>query len=216
MVLSFLLVLIATSAVSFLGSLQLGPVNLYVLNSVLYSGKKAAFWVAFGGVLPEFIYCALAVFAHEFIQQSILFQLVFKIIFIVILFVIGFVFLLQKAKAKANNLPFGHTDEKPVKYILKGFSLAAFNPQLLPFWLFVQIYFNSVDVLQIKSGLNKFSFILGSGLGAFVILTLLIFVVNKYKTIVLAYANNAYYFKALAILFFFIAIHQVITLLNTF
>lgn len=41
---------------SFLGSLQLGPVNLAVIQKTLNKGIKLAFFLAAGGCLPEFIY----------------------------------------------------------------------------------------------------------------------------------------------------------------
>ena len=53
-------VLLFTIIVSFLGSLQLGPVNLSVIRTTLTSSIRQAKWVAFGGVVPEIIYSFLA------------------------------------------------------------------------------------------------------------------------------------------------------------
>jgi threonine/homoserine/homoserine lactone efflux protein len=208
-----ILIFLTASLVSFIGSLQLGPVNLFVINSVLYHHKKTAFWVAVGGCLPEFIYCGLAVYANGFLQQSNLFQWIFKIVFILILIGIGFVFLLKKKgnmhfEKKSTVLP-----NKPFKEVLKGFSLAAFNPQLLPFWMFVLVYFNSIKWLQIKTIPQQISFIAGAGVGAFLLLTVLIMVVNNYKTKLLVYMNSTYFYKVLAILFFAIALQQLFSLI---
>ena len=213
--LSALLILFTSCLVSFIGSLQLGPVNLFVINSVLFSSKKAAFWVALGGSLPEFIYCGLAIYASFFLKTSELFLFGFKIMFILILIYIAVIFFFKKPKeAHFTDNSQKHIAKNPMTYFIKGFSLAALNPQLLPFWVFVQIYFNSVKLLQIKSNLHHFSFILGAGLGAFLLLMSLVLLVTKYKHKVKKYVNNKYYNKILAILFLLIAIQQLISLIN--
>ena len=93
---SIILIFCASCLVSFLGSLQLGPVNLFVINSVLFDTKRTALYVALGGCLPEFIYCGLAVYANNYLLQSDTFHFYFKLVFIIILIVIGFVFLFKK------------------------------------------------------------------------------------------------------------------------
>ena len=211
--LSALLILLVSCLVSFVGSLQLGPVNLFVINSVLFNTKKAAFWVAVGGSLPEFIYCALAIYTSSFLQTSSLFLFVFKIIFILILVCIAIVFFIKKTK-EIHFSNSNHNNETLTKNFIKGFSLAALNPQLLPFWIFVEVYFNSTKLLKIQSNLHCFSFILGAGLGAFILLISLILIVTKYKAGIAKYINHIYYNKMLAILFLLIAAQQLISLIN--
>ena len=143
---SILLIFIFSCLVSFIGSLQLGPVNLFVINSALHDSKKAAYYIAIGGCLPEFIYCALAVFANSYLLNYEWLIISFKIAFIIVLLIVGFVFYFKKQYSiiiKNDIL----AKQKPIQYILKGFSLAALNPQLLPFWVFVQVYFNSTKYL---------------------------------------------------------------------
>lgn len=200
--------------VSFIGSLQLGPVNLFVINSVLYESKKTAYYIAIGGCIPEFIYCTLAVFLNNYLLNYDWLITSLKIVFIVILFILGFVFYFKKRsgiviKNKAGVI------QKPIQHIVKGFSLAAINPQLLPFWIFVQVYFNSVEFLQIKSNLHKLVYILGSGVGALILLTFIIYIVLKNRLLILRCINNKYYYKAFSFLFIAIAGHQIWLLINT-
>lgn len=201
-------------AASFLGSLQLGPVNLFVINSVLYNNKRSAFLVAVGGSIPEFIYCSLAVYANQFLLQSSVFRIVFQIVFILTLVVIGGLFWLKKPSSVKIEGASTKAETNDPKYFIKGFSLAALNPQLLPFWMFVHVYVNSVKLLQTQSTARNFSFILGSGLGAFFFLTLLLVFIDKYKLSILNYINNRYYFKVLAFLFFAIAVQQSFSLIR--
>jgi threonine/homoserine/homoserine lactone efflux protein len=92
---------------------------------------------------------------------------------------------------------------------LKGFSLAALNPQLLPFWIYVQLQFNSVKPLRIISNLNKISFVIGAGIGSLLLLVCFIFAVTKYKETFLKYLNNKHYYKVLSLLFLILASHQI-------
>ncbi|PBQ30565.1 hypothetical protein CNR22_01855 [Sphingobacteriaceae bacterium] len=211
---SLLLIFIFSGLVSFLGSLQLGPVNLFVINSVVYQSKRTAYCVAIGGCIPEFIYCGLAVFANSYLleHKSLIFLL--KIVFIIMLILVGFIFYFKKQSPIALQNETSST-EQAIQAIFKGFSLAVLNPQLLPFWVFIQIYFNSIPFLQIKSNFEKFSYILGSGVGAFMLLAFFIHIVNKYREKVLKYMHNDYYFKALSLLFFALAGHQIWMLINS-
>jgi threonine/homoserine/homoserine lactone efflux protein len=200
--------------VSFIGSLQLGPVNLLVINSVLFDSKKTAYYIAIGGCIPEFIYCSLAVFSNNYLLNYDWLITSLKIVFIAILLTLGFVYYFKKKtdiaiKNKADVI------QKPIQLIVKGFSLAAINPQLLPFWIFVQVYFNSIEFLQIKSNLHKFVFILGAGVGAFILLTFFVYIVLKYRQLILKYIGNKYYFKVLSFMFIAIAGHQIWLLMNS-
>lgn len=179
----------------------------------MHDGKRTAFYIAIGGCIPEFIYCALAVFANNYLLEFEWLITTFKIVYIIALLIISFTFYFKKQQIIISKDE-SSAIKQPIQHILKGFSLAALNPQLLPFWMFVQVYFNSIKFLQIKSNLHKCSYILGSGVGAFILLVFFIYITLKYKQTILRYINNKYYFKALSLLFLAIAGHQIWLLLN--
>jgi threonine/homoserine/homoserine lactone efflux protein len=211
---STLLIFIFSCLVSFVGSLQLGPVNVFVINSALYQGKKIAYLVAIGGCIPEFIYCALAVYANNYLLEYDWLIFLFKLAFIIILIIVGFTFYFKKQSiltAKKQTV----FKTQPLQHIFKGFSLAILNPQLLPFWMFVQVYFNSISFLPVQSNPQKISYIFGSGVGAFILLGFFIFIVLKHREKILNYVNHKYYFKALSLLLFAIAGHQIWLLVNS-
>jgi threonine/homoserine/homoserine lactone efflux protein len=202
---------------SFAGSLQLGPVNLFVINSTLYKDNKSALAVAVGGSLPEFVYCALAVYCSKYIYKNEYLLFTFKLLFIGLLILIGLIFLFKKKPAvvvstdKKESL----TGKKIIMSGLKGFSLAILNPQLIAFWLFVYLYFNTISFLQIKTLTQTILFIFGAGIGALSLLIALIFLVNKYKAAILTRLNNTYYHKILSMIFFVIAIQQLVLILTS-
>lgn len=211
---SLILIFTASCAISFIGSLQLGPVNLFVINTVLFENKKSAFWIAAGGCIPEFIYCALAIYANSFFRHFPIFDWLFKVILVLLLIVIGFVFWFKKKHTPPINQVTNSGFKEPIQYITKGFSLAALNPQLLPFWLFVQVYFNATKYLVIKTEFHEIAFILGAGFGALLLLVLLIKIIEEYKTKLLPYIAGTAYFKVLGFLFFALALHQLFLLYN--
>lgn len=204
---SILLIFITSCLVSFIGSLQLGPVNLFVINTALYTNKKNAYFVAIGGCIPEFIYCSLAVIANNYLLEYGWLIFLLKITFIIILIIVGLTFYFRK-QTTIDVKEERTIKEEPIQNLVKGFSLAILNPQLLPFWIFVQVYFNSISILTIQNNAHKLAYILGSGVGAFSLLSFFIYLVIQYRETILKYLNNKYYFKALSLLFFVIAGYQ--------
>jgi len=199
---------------SFVGSLQLGPVNLSVIDTAIHQSRKNAFWVAIGGSLPEFIYCFLAVYAGSFLVTHETLFLILRIAIIVILFVLGISYFFKKNKPINLEESTKGLKRTAFKNISKGFSLGILNPQLMPFWLSVQVLFNSQKFLMIDEKIDYFFFILGAGLGAFLLLATLTLTISHYKQFILKFLTNQTYNRILAILFILIGLQQIYSLYN--
>ena len=208
-----IIILLASALASFIGSLQLGPVNLFVIDTTLNKNKASAYCVAFGGMIPEFIYCTMAVYFGTFFTDNPTIFIAFKVLLIVILAVVGVVFFFKKHRSPTIESEQKKKTSSKIKYFLKGFTLAALNPQLLPYWLVVMVYFNSIKLLEFKSEFDQIAFIFGSGLGAMILLIFIIVTIKKFKIEILRYLNNKFYFKAIGMLFFAISLQQLFTLL---
>ena len=208
-----LTILLSSFLASFIGSLQLGPVNLFVIDTTINKNKANAYWVAFGGIIPEFIYCALAVYSGSYFMSNPTIFIAFKVLLIAVLAIIGVIYLFKKHKTFALESPQKNSVSSKTKHFLKGLTLAGLNPQLLPYWMFVMVYFNSIKFLELNSEFDKLAYILGAGFGALFLLISIILTINKFKTRILIYLNNKYYYKALGILFLAISLQQLITLL---
>ncbi|MCB9250964.1 MAG: LysE family transporter [Flavobacteriales bacterium] len=170
-----LIVLVVVSAISFWGSIQLGPVNVCVIQTALNSGKKSALLVAAGGTVPEFIYAIIAIAGTDYIERFSGFMYFFKWSIVVLLLILGIYYLLKPNQVK--EIPPGSGAS-----FTKGFSLAMMNPQLLPFWIAVLIYLK--DFVDLESGdlfSPYISFVLGTGLGAFLILYTFTHLAIKYR-----------------------------------
>lgn len=204
------MILLFSIIASFIGSLQLGPVNLSVIDAAIHQNRKNAFWVAVGGSLPEFIYCFLAVFAGSFLVNNPFLFKVLKVVIVIILIILSFYYFFKKNKepniSENKNL---HSDNKYLKSFSKGFSMGILNPQLMPFWLSVQVFFNSYSFLIIDEKIDYFFFILGAGLGAFLLLIGIIFTITKYKQVIMKFLSGNLYNKLLGILFLLIGLQQI-------
>jgi threonine/homoserine/homoserine lactone efflux protein len=206
-------IFIGSTLVSFIGSLQLGPVNLFVINTALNENKKLAIMACLGGIIPEFIYCGLAVYSSNYFLKFPTVFLILKILLVAIFLIIGAYYLFKKHTITQLAESQKSIIHSKFNYFLKGFTLASLNPQLLPFWMLVLVYFNSNSFLKLKSEPDNLAYILGSGIGAFMLLLFIALLINKFKTTILGYLNNKYYFKFLGILFLVIAIQQFFTII---
>lgn len=207
------MILLFSIIASFIGSLQLGPVNLSVIDTAIHQNRKNAFWVAVGGSLPEFIYCFLAVFAGSFLIKNPTFFKTLKIIIAIILIVLALFYFFKKNKeSKVLEEKSVEHHQNLLKNFSKGFSLGMLNPQLMPFWLSVQVVFNSYSFLVIDEKIDYFFFILGAGLGAFLLLISIVFTITQYKNIILKFLSNNLYNRILAILFLLIGLQQIYSL----
>ncbi|MBA4849268.1 LysE family translocator [Emticicia sp. BO119] len=199
------LIFLLTATISFLGSIQLGSVNLAVIQTTLSKNFSAGVSVAIGGSIPEIIYSALALEGLLFIQQNQSFLDKLNLLMIPVFIVMGIVYFFQKnpdvniATATPVNLKVN---------FLKGFSLGMVNPQILPFWFFISVYINKYIV--ISSLATKSAFILGAVTGAFGILYLFAFISNrqqlKIQKLLKGYPIN----RAIGLIFLILALFQVI------
>lgn len=176
----FVILLFLTAAISFWGSLQLGPVNLTVLHTAVVHGKKEARLVALGGIVPEMIYATLAIVAQNLLTQfdNALFYLEVAVgpIFIIV----GLAYIFQKNKPNADLKNVELKVQSPIGFFTKGFAMGALNPQLLPFWLIILSFYSKNNLYHSEYG-EMIGFIFGSAIGAFAILWLFIFIGNKFK-----------------------------------
>ncbi|MDH4472577.1 MAG: LysE family transporter [Fluviicola sp.] len=203
---SIVLIFLLTALISFAGSIQVGPVNYFVIETSLRQNKTAAIMVAAGGSIPEFIYSVLAITIGITLQQTPAFFLAFKWITIVLLTALGIYYFIKKV-AK-HTLP---TISKKGSF-LKGFTLGLLNPQLLPFWLVVYTSFFTSTGLSITSFPQQLAFILGTGVGAFGLHVCLIYLVQANRERLEKWMVFPYFNRFLGAFFLLLALLQIVSL----
>lgn len=196
-----------TSGVSFAGSLQVGPVNFFVMEATLHRSRKAGLLVAIGGSIPEFIYSILALSTGLFLQQLPGAFFVFRVITVLVLLTIGLFFLLKK---QSSNAELQQHPER--RFFLKGFVLGILNPQLLPFWLIVYTSFFSFTGLAIDSTIEYIGFVAGTGCGAFALHLVLIYFTDSFRVKLTRWVQFPYLNRIIGGFFVLLAILQAVSL----
>lgn len=170
------LVLIITSVISFIGSLQPGPVNMAVIHTSLTGNQKQALSVVIGGVIPEVVYSIIALwFSFLFLANSWLNSAIHVVA--IIFFSVAGVYLLrnkQPYKSKEVSSPKKH-------HFIFGLIAGLMNPMLFAFWLMVLAVYDSSGMFDMKDIRCQASFVTGSATGAFVLLWLAAWYSNRKK-----------------------------------
>lgn len=173
----FVLIFLVTAAVSFLGSVQLGAVNTAVIQATLTQGRRAGFWIALGGSIPELLYSAL-----PFLLKGIIttFDQYAAVRYLAALFFLTIgVFTWHGATPNNKNSP----PSQLFHPFFKGLLLALFNVQLPLFWSLVWLQMNRFILLD--DLVNNLFFVLGSFFGAFLILLLINQLTHRYRAHIL-------------------------------
>ena len=197
------------AAISFLGSVHPGPVNLSVLHLSLTRNFKSAVLLALGGSLPEMFYASLALFGVNYLSenQTIFFWL--KILMLPILIIFGLKLILKK-----NNQV--KLVEKPIPNsrfsFFRGMVLSLLNPQMLPFWAGVAVYFQANEMLKITNFSEQIAFILATSVGAFVLLFFYAKIATAQKTSISRYFNAQKIDFLTGFSFLGMAFYQIVTI----
>ena len=160
-----------------------GLVNVNVVYAALHQSKQHAKWMALGGVLPELLYSAIAIFGVELVRTN---QKLFDVLqsaVIAILIGMGVFFLFQKQDPDAIQ-----EDKSQKRSFLKGLLLAMVNPQLITFWfgwLLIAYTFLDFDDYSLIS--PKLTFVLGTAVGAYIMLRILIYITVRNRDRILGW-----------------------------
>jgi threonine/homoserine/homoserine lactone efflux protein len=162
------------AAISAVGSLQAGAVNVSVMQRTLRGRAREARWLALGGSLPEAAYAAVAVGLGGWIGLAESAGPVLLWGFPVVLIGLGLYYWLKPKRA----LEVAPKPERRRGAFLTGVLLAGANPQLLPFWLAVSEYLRANHWMgdQLVDGV---AFSLGAWLGALGLLLMVAWLSRK-------------------------------------
>ena len=155
---------VLSTAISFAGSVQLGPVNFGTIYNALHKNKKAAILFGFGGSLPELLYCGLAFGSSNLLTQLEGLDSYLKYLTSAVLFIFGLYLLFQKSASRSSNVKV-----KEGKEVWRGALFGLLNPQLFPFWLFIITYLRSNQVLDAAIWPVQAVFTVGAAFGAFLL-----------------------------------------------
>jgi threonine/homoserine/homoserine lactone efflux protein len=160
------------TAISLYGSMMAGIVNVNVVYTVLYDGKRHAKWMALGGVLPELLYSAIAIFGVEMVKTNARLFEILKYAIVPILIVMGIYYIVKKDRSKEFT-----EDLSKRNSFFKGIFLALLNPQLITFWFgWLLIADNFLNFESYTFVSPKITFVLGTSVGAYIMLRIFIYI----------------------------------------
>lgn len=196
-----------TSLISFAGSVQLGPVNLAIMQEVLNGRRRAGLLIGAGVCLPEFIYSSFALFASAWLlkRHTVLVTLEWSIVPVMI--ALGILNMMRKKKQEEIS-----TRGKAMDFF-KGFILSSLNPQLLPFWLAILVMLNGYPFFSIVSIPEKTAFVIGTGAGEFGLISLVVWLTARHREFLLDKMKSWNLNKVFGWLFIALAAVQTIKLL---
>ena len=181
----YLLAFAIAAVISLWGSLQLGIVNVAVIQTALDRGRTQAYFMAVGGALAEIPYVLIAAvgsrWAHSLQGDQ---QWIYRILGLVFIG-LGLYFLVRPVVDRPIDR------SKQLKAhggsFLKGFGLAILNPQLIIYWSGILFLLESGKLgwndLQLQLELDlagRWSFAIGAAAGAFAMLSIYIWLSLKF------------------------------------
>ena len=171
--------LILSTAISFAGSIQLGPVNFGTIRTALRYNKKSAILFGFGGSLPELFYSALALGSSNLLSRYEYLDDYLKYLTIGVLFIFGIYLIFQKPTEASEK-------DSPDKgnHVWRGMGFGILNPQLYPFWLFIITNLRSNNLLTDERWPVQAAFVIGTAAGAFLLQYLVAVVTSKKREFV--------------------------------
>ncbi|MEZ4900530.1 MAG: LysE family transporter [Spirosomataceae bacterium] len=160
------LIFVVTAVISFVGSIQLGPVNLTVIQSVLRRNLQAGLWVAVGGSLPEMLYAGVAIWAGMWLKTHQTVWLILEWSAVPVLLGIGLVTFFTPG----SSMTLSKINNPSSASMAKGFLVGMLNPQLFPYWLVMLLQFSNYDLLRVQTITEQMAFVAGTAVGALFLL----------------------------------------------
>ncbi len=158
---------------SFIGSIPPGTLNLSVLQLGLEGKVKTALRFALAVSIIEYPYTWIGVQFEAWITSSPVVIENFQLITAIVMVAIGVLNLWSAEKPTSFSLKFNESGFR------RGLILSILNPMAIPFWIGVTAYLKAQGWLNLSSVWLLHSYILGTSVGAMLLLTLFALMAKK-------------------------------------
>lgn len=155
-------------AVSFLGSLPLGTVNLAVIQTTINANFRAGFYFALGATIIELFYSAMAIKFIAILLNNAHIEIIIQAISIPVFFLLGIYYYRKVGEPRTVSI------EKNRKSFFNGLVIGLINPLQIPFWIAYGSYMLSNNWIKNEDYLLN-TFIIGICMGTLLVLTLIAF-----------------------------------------
>lgn len=178
---SSIFIFLITAIISFIGSIQLGPVNITVLRTAIQKNYKTAIFIGFGGALPEILYASIALKGTAFLEQFPMIIDGMMLLCIPAFILVGLYLIFKNSEIKKQSYYKVSTPKSVLNSIVIGFSIGFLNPMLLPFWIVVLSTYHKYNVMAIPNNIHNIVFVLGTAFGAFLLQYVIVVLLKKFN-----------------------------------
>lgn len=158
---------------SFIGSIPPGTLNLSIIQLGLEHRINVAWRFAIASSIIEFPYAWIAIEFENLISDSPFITTYFQLITGTVMILLGALNLRMANKPSKLYQRFNDSGFR------RGLILGILNPMALPFWIAMTAYLKSTGWITLSTSTEKFSYLVGVCLGAFVLLVILAFTARK-------------------------------------
>ena len=158
--------LLVAFAISYVGSIPPGTINISVMQLSILKKHRAAFFLALAATLVEFIYAGITVQFHIFLNNNETISSYFQIITAIALIGLGISNLVSKSSSKSVKITQKITGRHGFR---KGLILGFLNPMSIPFWLAITTYLENDDLISVED-FAFWAYLIGLAAGTFCLL----------------------------------------------
>ena len=175
-----LIALLTGLIIGFLICIPVGPINVWVVNTLMKRDFRSAFSIALGGSLMDFVYFMVILTGLSLFHFSAHTVLTLKIIGVLFLFVFG----MKELVVKKQNFHLHEDDEKKApkaaSFFLLGVLIYSSNPTLIATMSGLAAVIKSWKLFE-HVFINYFALSLGLGIGSASWFYLLLKIIQKYQ-----------------------------------
>ena len=202
-----LILFASAAAISSIGGLPLGTLNVTAMHIAQHRGTAAGLWFAWGALLIEIVYVYLTLKLFEWLSASIKTLTAIRWISIAVMLGIGIWLLVENTDADMS-FSTGWSKTNP---FLTGLLLSALNPAQIPFWLGWNAVAIDRQLLRLKSP-SVLVWLMGIGTGTF--LSLGLFAVGGPAIFKLIGGNDRMLTRLIGVIFILAALLQSLNVLR--
>jgi threonine/homoserine/homoserine lactone efflux protein len=158
---------------SFVGSIPPGTLNVTVLQLGLEKKIGVALRFALAVSIIEYPYAWIAVAFEDWLTSSPLIIENFQLITAIVMTVLGVFTIWASRKPSTFSVKFSESGFR------RGIVLSLLNPMAIPYWMGATAYFKAQGWVDLSTQGLVHSYVLGTSVGAMLLLTLFIFLANR-------------------------------------
>jgi threonine/homoserine/homoserine lactone efflux protein len=158
--------LLVAFAISYVGSIPPGTINISVMQLSILKKHRAAIFFALAATIVEFGYAAITVQFHIFLNNNETISSYFQIITAAALIGLGVFNLFSKSTSSSVKIKEELTGRHGFR---KGLILGLLNPMSIPFWLAITTYLENDDLIEVHE-FGFWAYLIGLSAGTFCLL----------------------------------------------